>query len=167
MTHEEYWDYYADMTLEIEIRFPSKQGWSDEHRLQIAEKTISPYHYWLENKALTTSPPDGKESSVRNETTRNGQRPQEAVPDGTKSSLNTEDSPNLSAKATEIREKLKAGIGEHKGQYTEFMSQKAYYALGDLIKDWAEGCRSWWLGIENNIPDSELVEWNQKHEVFE
>jgi hypothetical protein len=169
MTLSEYWDYLEDLMEQIRERFPH-WIW-----LAVFDASKSPYHFWKENEQDRKAhghdeiPPQQGEtppgSSVGNETTRNGQRPQEAVPDGTKSSLNTDDPTIFIAKAAEIRSKLRKSLSKYHGKWTDFCPEDAYKDFGALIYDHAKGCKSWWIGLDE-IPDIELVNWNAKHGVF-
>jgi hypothetical protein len=140
MTHEESFKQYLDWLHAqwegIKIYFP---GEPEALQVAVFVKSLPPYDIWL-----AQSSPKASESPVDPPLTG--------------------DSPNLSVKAQEIRSKAREDIKHYMKTKEKRWPSEASLDLWKLAADWAAG-QTVYKALDS-IPDSELIDWNQKHEVF-
>jgi len=171
MSHEEYWDYLQrlDEALQDFLLGSGDLVLREKHLLWF-KLTASPYHYWLQNiraledESSTNASKTPQESSVGKESVELARVAKTEARASVRSPSNTEDSSILFDKAQLIRSKARESIAKYMEVKVPQMPQNAHLDLWKLATDWASG-QSIYKALDS-IPDSELVKWNTKHEVF-
>ncbi len=193
MNYEKYWDYLDEMYDELRLRYPRSHS---DYIFLYFKLTASPYHYWLENRAVMGSVPTspGTEAgSPSTETDFAEYRKREGVP----CQEQLEHEANLHKKATEGKGTGAEDIVSSSMTVTtnstrspsnladkaQEIRQKARVSIREYMKtrekQWSSEATTGLLNLANDwgkgmttykaldlIPDKELCLWNDKHGVF-